>query len=225
MKYLIKIISLCILGISFATCDDMYSIHQKYLDEGEQVYLGKPNIVVVQGGLERIQLIWKLTADPKIEKCCIYWNDREDSLEVPPNYTDTVMRQIIPLKEGNYVFEMKTKGKNNLYSLTSTSSGKSYGDEYIALLANRILKSQKIDKDGILNIEWGTEDNCVGLELEYTNNSGQKKEASLLGAETVLKLSDFVPGSEFTYRSLYLPTKTALDTIPAKDAVAKFILN
>lgn len=224
MKYLIKIISLCILGIAFATCDDMYSIHQKYLDEGEQIYLGKPTIMVAQAGMDRIQLVWKLTADPKIEKCCIYWNDRKDSLEVPPNYTDTVMRQIIPLEEGNYIFEMKNKGKYNLSSLTNVIAGKSYGKEYQSRLVNRMLQKQTIGTDGSLSMEWGTEERCVRLELEYVNTSGEKKMVKLLGDKTTLNLPDFVPGAEFTYRSLYLPETTAFDTIPAKDVIANFKL-
>lgn len=221
MKYLVVIVTIFSLGILFA-CDDMYSIHQQYLDEGEQIYLGKPVVQMIQGGNERVQIVWTLNADPKIRTCCIYWNNRADSLEVSPDYTNTVMRQIIPLKEGLYVFELMTKGDNGLISLTSIASGKSYGMSYKETLYNVLLTNQSKTDDGLV-MTWGTEEGCVFTELKYLNNSGKEKNVRLEGNETTLVLNDYVPGGDFTWRSYYLPEKFSIDTIPANSQTLKFI--
>lgn len=221
MKYLVVIIATLSLGMLFA-CDDMYSVHQQYLDEGEQTYLGKPVVQMVQGGKERVQVVWKLNADPKIKTCCIYWNDRSDSLVVPPNYTDTVMRQIIPLEEGSYVFELMTKGDNGLTSLTSVTSGKSYGTNYQMGLYNVLLTNQSKTDDGLL-MTWSIENGCVFSELEYVNNSGEKKKTRFAGDETNLVLDDYMPGGDFILQSYYLPEEFSIDTIPAISQTLKFI--
>lgn len=221
MKYVVAIVTMLSLGF-LSACDDMYSVHQPYLDEGEQVYLGKPVVQMVQGGNERVQVTWTLNADPKIKTCCIYWNDRADSLEVSPDYTHAVMQQIIPLKEGPYVFELMTKGDNGLVSLTSIASGKSYGTNYQEALYNVLLTDQAKTDDGLV-MTWGMEEGCVFTELEYLNHSGEEKNVRLKGNETTLVLNDYVPGSAFTWRSYYLPEEFAIDTIPASPQTLKFI--
>ena len=221
MKCLIKIVAIFLGGI-LSACDDMYSVHQQYLDEGETIYLGIPQVQQVQGGKERVQIVWKLNADPKIKKCCIYWNERKDSMEVLPNYTDTVMKQIIPLKEGTYQFELDAKGDNGLTSLSNVASGRSYGSNYQNTLFNVLLKEQSKTEEGLVMI-WGTEEGCAFTELEYVNVSGNKKNIRLGGNETTLVLNDYVPGGDFTWKSYYLPEAFSIDTIPANPQSLKFI--
>lgn len=221
MKYLVAIVTILFLGI-FSACDDMYSVHQQYLDEGEQIYLGKPIVQMVQGGNERIKVVWTLNADPRIKTCCIYWNNRTDSLEVSPDYTNKVMSQTIPLEEGSYVFELMAKGDNGLVSLTNIASGKSYGEHYQNALYNVPLINQSKTEDGLV-MTWGIEEGCVFTELEYLNNSGEEKSVRFEGDETTLVLNDYVPGSDFTWKSYFLPEIFSIDTIPANPQTLKFI--
>lgn len=221
MKYFVVIATILSLGM-LSACDDMYSVHQQYLDEGEQIYLGKPIVQMVQGGNERIKVVWTLNADPRIKTCCIYWNNRTDSLEVSPDYTNKVMSKIIPLKEGSYVFVLMTKGDNGLVSLTNIASGKSYGENYQNALYNVPLINQSKTEDGLV-MTWGMEEGCVFTELEYLNNSGEEKLVRFEGDKTNLVLNDYVPGSDFTWKSYYLPETFSIDTIPANPQTLKFI--
>lgn len=221
MKYFVVIVTILSLGI-LSACDDMYSVHQQYLDEGEQIYLGKPIVQMVQGGNKRIKVVWTLNADPRIKTCCIYWNNRADSLEVSPDYANKVMSQIIPLKEGSYVFELMTKGDNGLVSLTNIASGKSYGEHYQNALYNVPLINQSKTEEGLI-MTWGMEEGCVFTELEYLNNSGEEKLVRFEGNETTLVLNDYVLGSDFTWKSYYLPEAFSIDTIPANPQTLKFI--
>ncbi|MDR2038690.1 MAG: discoidin domain-containing protein [Bacteroidales bacterium] len=212
MKYLIYSTIVFISACLIVSCDDMYDIHQKYLDEGEEVYIGYPDIVAANGGFERIQLIWKLNADPKIAECCIYWNDREDSLTVPVNRTDTAMIQIIPLPEGKYIMEMVNKSRDGYCSLFNTVSVESYGEIYRKGLYNRLVTSQVAAENNI-TLQWSLEEGCVGTKMSYINKNGQEKEVFIKADQTTLVLDDYVSGGAFSYVSLFVPETSAIDTI------------
>ena len=72
-------------------------------------------------------------------------------------------------------------------------------------------------------MNWGMEEGCVFTELEYLNNSGEEKLVRFESNETTLVLNDYVPGSDFTWKSYYLPEAFSIDTIPANPQSLKFI--
>lgn len=221
MKYSAFFLIIILYMWLFASCDDMYSIHEKYLNEKETVYIGYPDIISGNGGYERIQLIWKLNADPKIDECCIYWNNRADSLSVPVDRTDSIMSQILPLPEGKYLLEMVNKSKKGHRSLTSTISGESFGEKYQEGLYNRLVTNQVANQDSII-LHWSLEEGCVGIDMNYINQNNQRKEVFVKSEQTTLILKDYVPGGYFTYSSLYLPEINAIDTISALEVTLQF---
>lgn len=223
MKYLIRSIIVVIACATVISCDDMYSIHQKYLDEGEKTYIGYPSIVEANAGYERIRLVWKLNSDPKINESCIYWNNRQDSVTVPVNRTDSVMRVIIPLSEGKYNLEIVNKSADGLRSLTNTASVESYGETYRNNLYNRIVTAQVAAEDNI-TLTWSVEEGCIGAEMRYINKHGQEKEIFVAGNQTILVIDDYKPGGSFTYASLYIPEESAIDTISASSTTEQFAM-
>lgn len=222
MKYLIHVIIVLISVCFIASCDDMNNIHQKYLDEGEAVYLGYPDIVTANAGYERIQLVWKINADPKIDECCIYWNNRQDSLTVAPDRTNSIMKQIISLPEGKYNLEMVNKSKKGYRSLVSTVSGESYGKEYRNSLYNRVV-TQTVATPEKITLSWSLEEGCVGVNMSYINKNDQLTEVFIKSEQTTLELDDFVPGGTYTCSSLYVPETGAIDTIPSNEVTAQFL--
>lgn len=221
MKYLIHAVIAFIFVCIVASCDDMNSIHQKYLDEGEAVYIGYPDIVAARAGYGRIQLEWKINADPKIDGCCIYWNDRKDSMTVTPDRTVPVMEQVITLPEGKYILEIVNKSKDGYRSLAGTVSGESYGEEYKNSLYNRTVTEVAI-KPGKVIFTWAPEEGCVGVNLSYTNSKDQTKEVFIKSDQTVLELDDFVVGGTYTYSSLYVPEAGAIDTVASNTTTSRF---
>lgn len=222
MKNILCVVSSVALLAGFISCDDMYSIHEKYLETPEKTYIGYPDISAARGGFERIELSWKLNQDPKIKQCCIYWNDKADSLIVPPDRTDTIMRQIIPLPEGSYVFEMINRDDLGNTSLTQVISGRSYGENFKSSLVNMSVSSQEAKPDSIV-LTWGLRENCIGTDFKYVNKNGEDKEVFLPGDQTNLVLKDYVPGGEFSYHSLYVPEVNAIDTVAAEDETGLFV--
>jgi hypothetical protein len=62
-------------------------------------------------------------------------------------------------------------------------------------------------------LEWsGASAQCVGVQLNYTDTFGVARSAWVASADKQTKLPAFEKGSSFEYRTLYMPSKTAIDT-------------
>lgn len=212
-------ILLCILFIY--SCDDMYDIHKKYLDEGETTYLGKAYELKSFGGYERIKLAWKINADPKIEDSYIYWNNRKDSIIVPIDRSDTIMQRIIYLPEGKYQLEMINRNAKGEKSLIETVSAESYGEKYRERLYNRIISNMTTTSNGV-SFKLSLEEGCVGTNFYYLDKNGEKKHLFIESNEVLIEVHDVAPGGEFKYNSLYLPEVSAIDSIPSFEDIGSF---
>src|SRR5690606_22559388 len=71
-----------IFTVIMASCDDMNSLHEKYLDRGIGIYIGSADSLSVQSGQHRIGFKWKINADPRIDKTVISWEEIEDGAMV-----------------------------------------------------------------------------------------------------------------------------------------------
>ena len=127
----------CGVGLLFAallvSCDGMNDIHQKYIDAGEQVYLGKTDSVQAFAGEGSVKLTWYATGDPKVETTVIFWNMRKDSIERPfVRKHDGVQKDSVTiyLPEGTYIFELVNKNSRGERSLPVTVQGRSLAAMY-----------------------------------------------------------------------------------------------
>lgn len=222
MKNIFKALVVVASVATLIGCDSMISIHEQYLNQGEKIYLGIPEIVRAQAGEGRIQLIWKLNADPKIDKCCIYWNNRKDSIEIPADRSDTAMFYTVKVPEGKYTFEIKNK--SNEYaetSLTQSVSASSYGAEYINSLYPRDIQSMVASPDSVI-MNWADVEGCIGVNLSYENNQGVTKKLYIGSDVKKTVLKDYVVGGAFSYNSLYVPEPDAIDTIASNESASYF---
>lgn len=191
-------------------CDKMDSIHEKYYELSERVYVGIPDLQSVNPGYNRALVSWKISRDPKIDRCCIYWS-KKDSMVVSPNYSDTIMRQMVELPEGIYRIEMINWSKDGNRSLVKSMSVETYGDEYRSKLLARPISSVVRDGDDV-TIKWGSRESCVYVDLIYTDLEGFDKTVriNMNEYETILeKCSD----NRIYYVSYFLPFENAVDTV------------
>lgn len=158
-------ILLTLSSLWFIQCDDMDNLYRDYIDQGERIYLGKPDSLIAMSGVGRIKLKWCVNADPKIEETIVYWNLRQDSVvktfqrDKKGIQADSLI--IENLAEGLYTFELFNRNKRGERSLMSTVQGQVYGENYIATLKNRTVTSMQIlsfDKEkqsADIEIVWG----------------------------------------------------------------------
>lgn len=218
-----KIIIILALALSmFVSCDEMNDLHQKYLDEGEVVYIGQADSVTARDGYKRIEVKWEINSDPKITSCRIYWNSRRDSVIVPVDLSTSTPSAIIsPLKEGRYNFELVQWGGDGNHSLTTYVSGRVYGDEYRNSLAPQgisEISSIVTPSDKDVTIKWAGQEKCIGMKMTYTNTSDQlATQMTWTSSGLSTLITDAKLGSKFTYESFYHPSENALDTVTATE--------
>ena len=213
MKLNITLLLGCLLGIFMFSCDSMESIHEDYYELSKRIYIGKSEIQDVHPGFNRAELIWKINRDPKLDRCCIYWNGRKDSLCVTPDYSDTIMSKVIDLPEGKYILEMVNWGDSGEKSLSESISVETFGKNYQSGLVARPIFS--IDIAETATIHWGSEEKCEYVEFTYINNNNKSCKLHIDSSEYETVIKDFKPESEFSYISFYKPANNSIDIIPS----------
>lgn len=204
------IVAFIILSIS--SCSDMNELHDKYLQKGEIIYVGRPDSVKVFSGRDRI-LMRYWSSDPKAKKMIIYWQLRKDSLLTSiPEQEDSVDLIISNLPENNYNFELVTMKEDlTCRSVPLLANGSTYGDKFQAAIKNRLIKSAKLISTNEVEIVWyGASEGELGNEISYSNSEGVVVSIFQLSDEEMTNIHDYEDGLKF--RTLYLPEPNAIDT-------------
>ncbi|MEG1188368.1 MAG: DUF4998 domain-containing protein, partial [Bacteroidales bacterium] len=195
MKKILKYTVFSLIAIALAACGDLYETHEKYLKMGEEVYIGLADSLQANGGFKRVELKWKLNADPRIDKCVISWNGSEEPVEVKADRANTFMSKILDIPEGKYIFSVIVKSATGKESLVKTISGESYGDKYQSRLPQRGINTMSATPGGV-TIDWAPEEGCVGVKLSYINKDGVRKTMHVEPTDPSTLIEDFVPGGE-----------------------------
>lgn len=211
---------LTILSVWIISCTSMDE-YSKFQEGGEIRYAGKVKDVFVYTGKNRIKLEMELGVDPFVSKVVVYWNDRNDSVEVlnvNPNQSSNVEVVIDGLAEKAYNFELVTYDADGNFSISTYASGVVYGSLYEENLLNRSKKSAVC---GV--ISWGkVPEGALGVEVTYTNSEGVEKTVIVQNSEVQTMIEDANDGTEFQYRTIYMPDSLSLDTFYASNESAVF---
>ena len=210
---------------------------KKYTDKGEIMYAGKLDSIKVFSGDERVKISALLPADPKVVKAKVFWNDGADSTEITiDRSTDrNLFEKIIPMSEGIKSFVVYTYDAQGNKSVATHVVGIAYGQRYKNTLANRAVGNAAMS-NGTTTINWLTIDPSAGplyTEVRYMSNDGEKvievPTTTDLTTITDLKSTE----KTFSYRTLYKPNKTSIDTFATdyktagifRDATAEYLAN
>lgn len=224
MKAVIIICSL--FALLFVSCDGMNDNIKEYLDRGEVAYIGRVDSAKTAGGINRIKLLWKINADPRIASCKIFWNDKQDSVSFPIDRgqidKDGYLSHILEdMPEGTFIFNLYHVGVDNSLSISSEVEGAVYGDIYKSNLNPRKIRLVESLADKV-NLYWEEGGNSSNVLFTYTNRAGEKKTIDIPVSETVTVIDDYVLGGEYSYKTIFLPEKDALDQFELDSPVDKF---
>ncbi|MDR6806790.1 hypothetical protein J2Y45_003982 [Dyadobacter sp. BE34] len=213
IKY--KITVLLLIVCALASCTD-WDDFKKYQAGGEIVYPGRGDTMLIASGRNRTQLLWVLSADPRVTAYKLYWNNKADSMEatVPADLIgDTVKIMINPLPEGSYNFEMYSLDAKGNRSVPLRFNGRTFGANYENGLLNRTISEASYDSTlKMLKVNWNTPDTVnINTELKYISIDSKTK-SLLVGPEVQeSKIPDWKPGTLLNYRSSFKPDKKAID--------------
>ncbi len=211
--YKFLLVTLILGGIY--SCKDMMDFHKEFIKDGEIVYLSKLDSVVSYGGKNRIQLSGYLSNAYNVNKVKVYWNNRADSMLFDYTNVTTMdsLNLIIPnLKENSYIFDIYTFNAAGNRSIKVSIAGTAYGDLYRSNLVAR--SSNGFDYNGVkLDALWLTADDLErGTSIRYTTESDGVKTLFLSPDSSRITLVNRKPGTPFSFQSVYVPEKAAIDT-------------
>ena len=211
-----------LIGI-LLSCDEMDDIQKRFVDEEEQIYLGKVDSVEVIPGYGRVKLKWQMSADPRIDRVKIYWNNKQDSTTREFNRTapgiieDSLI--IENLAEGSYTFELRSENDLGELSLATLASGSVWGPSKGDELGNRNFTGFEFDHEtsayilqltpvAITNLEA----RMVFSEITYESGSGGVRTLRISADTNQITLPDFEAGTDFTIRDAFL-SDIVIDTV------------
>ncbi len=213
-KWFILLAALCIGCSKPGLLDDV-------LSQGEIVYPGKADTVIVNGGKARVELIWA-TSDSRISHYRVFWNNGEDSAEVKAAHhhdqlSDTTRLLLENMPEARYLFTIISFDASGNRSIGAEGEGATYGASYRNALLNRGLRRAVVAPDGNAALEWMPADSLESITtLHYTDNAGASQTVQVQPGDLQTSLAGYKSGTSFTYSTAYRPEKSGLDTFHAK---------
>ncbi|MGS2761510.1 DUF4998 domain-containing protein [Sinomicrobium sp. M5D2P9] len=209
-------IVLCFFAV--LSCSEMDD-YKEYVRDGEISYTGKIDSLKIYSGRNRVRVEGLFKADPKITECRIYWNDRADSLVIPVTKTanlDTLRTLIEGLDENIYNFEIRTYDQLGNSSVPVYATGTAYGQRYQASLINRpVNKSDLYAGDLTATVAYAGMDLTSGVfatEIIFMDGNDGEHILRVPIDSTGVEIENYKIGTEYQYRTLFLPDSTSIDT-------------
>lgn len=217
MKTLYRAFMAALLLISGLTsCEKLHDSYEDYVVPGGIVYPGRIKSPELFPGRNRVMIIWPQSLDPSIDKARIFWNTNSDSLEIPiPSSEDTISVIIEDLAEQSYSFMLKTYDAAGNSSVPVEVIGRTFGDLYQESLSNRSISISEFTPPAQLVVRWGGADItnfAYATEISYTDTLGNARTVQFPVTADTSALSDIQAGTNYQYRTLYVPESTSIDT-------------
>lgn len=189
--------------------------YKKYQAIGEKSYPGIMDSVKIRAGKNRVLLTGLFTSDPKITHFRVFWNNRQDSVEVPVSRkgnVDTAKVLLNNLAEGALSVEVRTYDAIGNKSIPVFAVGNAYGEQYESGVSNRTLSGKQVTGEGVSMVWTPSSANSPYTRLTYTSAGGTTKTLDVPGNAESTVLTGYQFNTKILVRSAYLPEATAIDT-------------
>lgn len=212
-KVRITLVYLFLLFVSFS-CSE-WDEFKEYTKDGEIIYPGKMDSVVIYPGKERVQFNAVLNPDPSIVNYKIIWNDGKDSVSFDIDKASGYfpVENIFTVDEGVKSFVVYTYDEQGNVSIPVNAVGVSYGDAYRRKLNNRLISELVFEDEGT-TINWSQMDLTTGPQytvVEYEVD-GSTKILETPISESSTFLEGLTSSTNITYRTVFKPEINSIDT-------------
>ena len=218
-KYILSLFTFIIGFLLIYSCKKMDDTYKDFIVPGGITYIGKADSVHSFAGRNRVKITWLRGTDSKAVAAVIYWNNKQDSVEVPITVTDpmdTVVALLDNLPEKTYNFTIYTKDADGHYSIGVDLLGETYDTEYESTLLTRGIQSITPLEDGS-SINWYPSDTSSFVtEVNYVDEKNQQHQVFVPKDSSTVFLPGYIGGSQIYYTSFYKPTADCLDTFFTK---------
>ena len=207
-------------------CSKMNDLHDKYLKEGEKIYLAKLDSLALHTGRHRV-LVEYWISDPKAKKCQVEWDLGEKSAVFDVEKTNGKENPgsfiIDGLDETTVSFDFTLLTEKMEYPSLKTSAAVTvYGDRYVSTLMGPTIKSIACTDNKITLALASHYENVVGYVFNYPAAGGgtATKRADISSLTVVLE--DAAPTGTVEYAAIYMPAEDSIDEYVTSTASVEY---
>ncbi len=220
-----KWIFLAMISIGVLACETNKDTFEEFIKGGEVIYVGTADTVFVGTGFNKLRFWVAINADPKITKGRITTINQsinhEFELVRTQNGKDTISFDL-DIPEGEYTFGLYLMDDEGNSSVRKEVPARVYGDNYQLSLINRSLISMQAYKDSIV-INWAeAPPEMVVTTVTYLNVEGLIQSLEIPNIENRTVIESYKSGGKVQYRSLFKPTKIAIEVFEANPSEKSF---
>lgn len=209
---------LAVFSVVIVACETTEETFEEFRGDGETIYIGAPDSVIVAPGFEKLRFWVAINADPKISKGLLETNtgDFRHEFEVvrTRNGRDTITFDL-DLDEGEYTFSLFLMDDLGNRSVRREVPATVFGQNYRARLLNRGISGIDALADEAI-IHWA--DAVPGTlltELTYEDGAGTMQTATVANEDPETAISSYKPGGKIRVSSTYKPAENAIEVFSA----------
>lgn len=211
-------------AIVFA-CETNRDTFEDFIKDGEAIYVGAADTVLVGSGFDKLRFWVAINADPKIEKGILISTDNsinhEFAIERKQNGRDTITFDL-NIPEGEYTFGLFLKDAAGNTSVRREVPAKVYGAKYQSGLINRGLTEIKAFANTAY-FHWSEAAlNMVSTELIYEDQAGVMQTVEVPNDQNITVIEGYKLGGEVQVKSVFKPTDMAIESFEAQPAAGEF---
>jgi hypothetical protein len=222
---MIKWAGLIVFSAILFACETNRDTFEDFVKNGEAIYVGAADTVLVGSGFDKLRFWVAINADPKITKGILISTDNsvthEFEIERQKNGKDTITFDL-DIPEGEYTFGLFLKDRAGNTSVRREVPAKVYGSGYQSSLVNRGLNEIKAFAN-TASFNW-TEaaSNMVSTELIYEDLTGMMKSVEVPNDQYVTVVEGYKRGGEIRIKSVFRPTDMAIEEFEALPSEREF---
>ena len=200
-------ISIAILA-SLVACTTQDDVYKEYVIEGGHIYPAKAVNVQYVAGYQRVTLNWEKPKDPSVINSKLFWNSRQDSVEVAYDANGKAGYTVTGLEDRSYTFYIVNYDKHGNKSLDYEITANPYGANWLISHSERSVSGRYFDEgDSTVLIFTKATYEMVSTRVAYMNKSGKVVEypEPLLPGQDTIVLKDAMKGKKIYFKSTFKP--------------------
>lgn len=216
---------LVLFSIVIVACETTEETFEEFTKNGETIYVGAADTVIVAPGFEKLRFWVAINADPKISKGLLETNTNsfmhEFEVVRTRNGRDTTTFDL-DLDEGEYTFSFYLMDDFGNRSVRREVPATVFGQKYRASLRNRgIPRINAFASEAI--IRWSdAAPGTILTELTYEDGTGAMQTINVSNEDSETAISSYKPGGKIMVSSTYKPTDNAIEVFSAIPSETSF---
>lgn len=222
---MIKCACMVVLSAIVMGCETNRDTFEDFVREGETIYVGAADTVLVGSGFDKLRFWVAINADPKIKSGILMSTDNsithEFEVERRQNGKDTITFDL-EIPEGDYTLGLYMMDEAGNSSVRREVPAKVYGAKYQAGLVNRGL-NEIIASSTTATFTWAEAAlNMVSTELLYEDQSGSLQSVIVPNNQNTTIVENYKLGGEIRVKSVFKPTAMAIEDFEAEPSERTF---